>query len=278
MSARPGAGDAAAEATSTAADASPPLVLDLGQVGRIRCRVAVCDRPWARLGLDCLIVSVGDQLGGLAYSLRQAFPDPAWGSIHFSSLRSGSARAVSLEHAPAAGNTVQTVVIANPHPQPRADPTLQSCVATTVAAIEEAATVGARSVGVPLLATGVLGLTQMAVAAAVTPAIIDVLAALQESTLEALTIVVKSSVPDATQIQSLWQRRSSDPGPAPKSLVMHPAVDELLGLACGLARARKADAVGGADLLIALLVRAGSTRLDANELRKGASHSLVAAV
>ncbi|WP_077004133.1 P-loop NTPase fold protein [Saccharothrix sp. ALI-22-I] len=133
--------------------------------------VAVTDTPWA-LGVDALVVSVGGSLGDLGVALAQQFTDfaQAVGRIKLSRIPSRRPRMVELTNV----GSLRFVVLASPHGD-GGDVSLGSVREATRAAILTADRERASGVAIPLLATGVLGLSRQDVAAVVVPAVVDAL-------------------------------------------------------------------------------------------------------
>ncbi|WP_033429472.1 P-loop NTPase fold protein [Saccharothrix syringae] len=134
--------------------------------------VAATDRPW-ELGVEALVVSVGHTLGGLGSALAAQFPDflRAVDEVELPSIRSSRPRVLRFHGA----EPLRLAVLASPEADDGEEVDLGAVRTATQEAVLAANRAGARSLAVPLLATGVLGLSHAEVAAVALPAIINAL-------------------------------------------------------------------------------------------------------
>ncbi|WP_141978527.1 P-loop NTPase fold protein [Saccharothrix saharensis] len=145
--------------------------MKLGNVDGVAVAVCVTAEPWD-MGVDALVVSVGETLGDLGSVLADRFPtfDQAVSRVNLARIAPSDPEVVRLRGI----GSLALVVLASPHGDYGLVDT-SSVVAATRAAIRTAAREGATGVALPLLATGALGLPPRDVAAAVVPAVLDVL-------------------------------------------------------------------------------------------------------
>ncbi|MFI9006462.1 P-loop NTPase fold protein [Actinosynnema sp. NPDC053489] len=148
-----------------------PTFRELGVVDGVSVAVCVTDAPWA-LEVDALVVSVGGSLGQLGLELAQRFPAFATAVRRLDLSRIPSSRPRVLE--PGEPGPLRFVVLASPHDD-RGGVDGDAVGSATRAAVLAAARAGAAGVGVPLLATGVLGLPLEDVAAIAVPAVAEAL-------------------------------------------------------------------------------------------------------
>ncbi|KUN80268.1 hypothetical protein AQJ66_26370 [Streptomyces bungoensis] len=133
-----------------------------------RVSFEVTDKPWD-LPVDAVVLSVGAGLGRLAVAVRGQFPQAPWDSVPFDEITPDRPWRLLLRTRRTPGAGPWLAVLATPHAQGGSAPTLDSIARATKTAIREAADAGATSVGVPMLATGSLGLPMSTVARVAVP-------------------------------------------------------------------------------------------------------------
>ncbi|AXB42995.1 P-loop NTPase fold protein [Amycolatopsis albispora] len=121
----------------------------LGTVGSVECRVARTRRPW-ELGLDAIVVPVGDTLGELGDSLRERFPRTNWEAIPFGSISPESPWTMNLG---GQGSPPLGIFVASP--AQFGEPWEPGVAVRT--AVAAAARSEVSSLGMPLLSAGRLG-------------------------------------------------------------------------------------------------------------------------
>lgn len=135
----------------------------------VKVTVAVTDRPWD-LEIDAIVVSAGGGFGQLAAAVAGQYPDAPWDVVVLSEITPDRPGVVALAgHGPRRPGP-WLAVLATPHEETTGALTATSIATAASAAIRAAAQAGARSVAIPLLATGALGQDPKVVAAVEVPA------------------------------------------------------------------------------------------------------------
>ncbi|MEV5716516.1 P-loop NTPase fold protein [Amycolatopsis mediterranei] len=143
----------------------PQVMTRLRTVDGVTYSVALTHRPW-ELPVDALAVSVGAALGQLAEAVVQEFPEADWDSVPLSQVKPG-APAVLYLGGQGGKRQLRWALLATPHTSDEHNSATAEAVATAAkTAILAAAKAGARSVALPLFATGQLGMPAPAAAGA----------------------------------------------------------------------------------------------------------------
>jgi len=139
-------------------------------IPRFSFRAVGTATPW-ELGLDALVISVGDALGGLGEAVSRYMPELSWRDIAYSTVDPDSPmKLVTNRQYP----DPSLLVLASPHERERGRPvTFESVVRATVTAARVAAELEVSSLGIPLLGTGMLRMPAEEVVARVVPAVVD---------------------------------------------------------------------------------------------------------
>ncbi|WP_280477723.1 P-loop NTPase fold protein [Nocardia asiatica] len=148
----------------------------LGYLGDVRYSVARTDRPW-ELDIDSIVVSVGSILGSLGQAVSRQHPRAQWDAVPFDRIRAD--RPFVLDLPPNPESSLRQAILVTPRDQANdfGEVTEASLRAAARSSVEAAAANGARSLGIPLLGTGVLAEPVQRVAAALVPAVIEALQA-----------------------------------------------------------------------------------------------------
>jgi hypothetical protein len=161
--------------------------------------VATTSRPW-ELGLDALVISVGEGLGGLGAAVSHHMPELPWRNIAYSTVDPDSPMALRTSRDQP---DPSLLVLASPHE--RDDDrtvTFDSVVRATVSAVEFAAHEAVESLGIPLLGTGRLGLPVEMVVARVVPALLNVTLRLGKTALREIVFFDRTNrVADMVRLQ-----------------------------------------------------------------------------
>ncbi|WIX91274.1 P-loop NTPase fold protein [Amycolatopsis sp. DG1A-15b] len=135
----------------------PPVVTPLRTADGVSYTVALTNRPW-ELPVDALAVSVGAGFGQLAAAVQEVYPDADWASIDLGRVTPDVPALLELS-GPGRGAQLRWAVLATPHaPDQRNSATAEAVATAAKAAIFAAAEAGARSIALPLFATGQLGM------------------------------------------------------------------------------------------------------------------------
>src|SRR5262249_19597741 len=142
----------------------------LGSVGVVQCAVALTVRPW-ELGIDAIVVSVGEALGGVGQAGRAEDPNADWNSIDYSAITPARPMLLDLRGTGPRPGRLQMAVLATPHEGGAEGlSTLRAVGEAVTAAIQVAAKAGATTLGIPLLSAGILEVPAGEVSAVVVPA------------------------------------------------------------------------------------------------------------
>ncbi|MEV6449409.1 P-loop NTPase fold protein [Amycolatopsis sp. NPDC051716] len=129
----------------------------LRTVDGVTYSVALTHRPW-ELPVDALAVSVGATLGQVAEAVVQEFPDADWASIPLGKVEPDAPGVLHLD-GQSGELQLRWVLLATPHASDqRSAPTGTAVAMAAMTAILAAARAGARSIALPLFATGQLGM------------------------------------------------------------------------------------------------------------------------
>ncbi len=134
----------------------------------VEVSLVIIDKPW-RLSVDAIVLSVGEELGDLGLAVQQHFPRAPWPS-DFSRVTPSAPGALRLRENNDGG--LWLAVFASPHGSGGV-PTPGVIGRATAAAISHASSYGARTIAVPMLGTGALGMDIESVAAVAVPSAID---------------------------------------------------------------------------------------------------------
>jgi len=152
----------------------------VAQIGSIRIGVALTDRPW-QLGLDALVLSVGQVLGGLADAASAAFSSLPWDQINLDLISPASPYVLHNS----SGVVPKVFILASAHRlDERRSVAVGSAAEATTQALRAAVAAGAASVGVPLVGAGRLALGIREMAEAIYRQVVPALGDLQDSVLE----------------------------------------------------------------------------------------------
>lgn len=181
---------------------SSPDSAPLGTFGGVSARVLRTDTPWSVGGIDALVVSVGGSLGNLGTAMAARFPEfrAAVDRVELSRIR--PSEPVLIRPGPL---DVRSVLLVSPHDDD-GEATMAAVRLATYQAVLSADEAGAIGVGIPLLATGALGLDHQTVADIAVPAVIDALRALPRRSLS--RVVFFGTGPDIVPIiERAWRSR-----------------------------------------------------------------------
>jgi hypothetical protein len=153
--------------------------------------VATTERPW-ELGVDALVISVGDTLGGLAEAVRTHMPDLGWDQIRLRSIGPETPQLLATERLQP-DPTVLVLASAHDWSTGRGAFTPTSAVQAMVTAIQLAARSGVQSVGLPLIGTGVLNLPVRDISTRLAPALAERAEALSRSGLREIVLFDRES-------------------------------------------------------------------------------------
>src|SRR3954464_9027662 len=78
---------------------SGPTVTRVRTVGEVSFSVATTTRPW-ELGVDALVISVGDTLGGLGEAVRKPLPELPWKELSYRSVGPDAPRSLPTKRTP----------------------------------------------------------------------------------------------------------------------------------------------------------------------------------
>ncbi|MFC4855873.1 P-loop NTPase fold protein [Actinophytocola glycyrrhizae] len=133
--------------------------------------------------IDAIVISAGGTLGSLGLAVRNTYPQAAWTSVEFDLIV--PQQPVILPLPPSRTEpkaNLSLAIIVTPHDAPgEPRPSLDTIEMATKAAVAAAQQHGVRSLGMPLLATGVLGLRPATVAEVAVPAAVRAAAGSLES-------------------------------------------------------------------------------------------------
>ena len=208
---------------------------ELGIVGTVSCAVVHTDTPWL-LDIDTVVLSVGYTFGALADAVRAEFPQAAWDAVELDGVTPERPTLIALGAPESPERPLRRAVLVSPHPgNHRDEVSLSSIQVATRSAVWAAAETNARSVGVPLLGTGALGMPVAEVAEVAVTAVRDALTELSERSSLRRLVFVCHSADDASVVRSAWlrarQRSTSGPPlpPLPESFQTEPGPVELAG-------------------------------------------------
>ena len=183
------------------------------EIGPTLYRVMATSSPW-ELGVEAIVVSVGETLGALGESLKNYLPELPWESIHYTEV---------TPDRPVGFPTMRSfpepslLVLASPHELGRYRPvTVDSVVRAAATAVKLAADRKVGSIGIPLLGTGRLRMSPELIAASVVPEIVEVLATRSGSGLrevvffDRLDAVVDLLRAQLRAVQAKWASPASD--------------------------------------------------------------------
>ncbi|MCT2583234.1 KAP family NTPase [Actinophytocola gossypii] len=198
----------------------------LGRRGPTECWIVRANRPWL-YPMDAIVVSTGSVLGNLGEAVREVYPEAGWHSVDLDRVAPDRPVLLPLPASrvePGAG--LSLAVLVTPHEQSEGAPTLKAIASATRAAVIAARRDGARTLGMPLLATGVLGLPPGAVAEVAVPAALHT--AVEVSLPNLVFVCLDLDVEGA--IRRAWRRESPavvEPlgAVAPEVSVAYSAVD-----------------------------------------------------
>jgi KAP-like P-loop domain-containing protein len=171
----------------------------LGRIGAAEYLIANTRQPWTA-DIDAIVVPCDLGLGDLGRAVQSAYPTAAWSSIDFSQITPQEPLVTGLPPHPR-GWKLSSAILVTSQPSPDDDPDLDSIRTATAASIKAARQLGARSLGMPLLAIGVMTLPQGAVAAAVVDTVVR---AVEDSPINRIVFLC---VNDETEqaIRTAWQ-------------------------------------------------------------------------
>lgn len=155
-------------------------------VAGIRCEITRTERPW-ELPIDAIVVSVGASLGSLGIALQEEFPSSGWRSIPFRTITPERPQVMKLAP-PADGNSSLRLAVLTTSHEKGLNVTMDSIRMATGAALVAAGNAGATSIGLPLLATGVLGFPRDQAARAAVSAVETIFDAVAGGTLKRLVL------------------------------------------------------------------------------------------
>ncbi|MCM6777514.1 P-loop NTPase fold protein [Nocardia sp. CDC159] len=180
--------------------AGAPETIELGTIDGVQFAVAETSEPWA-LEIDAIVVSVGSGLGLLGGALRNRFPDAAWDEIPYRAVTSEQPYVLPLPAAARPGMPLARAILVSVHGREvqlngiaTGDVTDESVHAATVRSLEVARATGARAIGLPLLATGALGLPARSVARVMVPAAVATMRKMTERGADKLIFICQRDV------------------------------------------------------------------------------------
>jgi hypothetical protein len=181
---------------------SGPTLVHAGTVGVTSCDIGVTTEPW-RLDIDAIVLSVGAGLGGLGTAVSHEFPGVRWKSVDFAQIDPDRPWTLDLRNR--TKSKLRLAVLASPHDDGGSGPaTLRSVAVATETAIRAAVAAGATALGIPLLATGRLGLPMEQVASVAIPAAINAVRKANDTKpLHRLVFICKDANA-ATTIKRIW--------------------------------------------------------------------------
>ncbi|MGB3440392.1 MAG: P-loop NTPase fold protein [Actinophytocola sp.] len=135
----------------------------LGTAGQVRVSVARTSEPWL-LDIDTIVLSVGSSLGALGLAVRGEYPEPDWNSIDYGRISPQEPVLIDLGGSGRHGGRLRRAILASPHSGGMGQVTLDAIRDATHEAVEFADRLGCTRLGLPLLATGVLGFNPLDVA------------------------------------------------------------------------------------------------------------------
>jgi hypothetical protein len=180
---------------------------ELGEVGPTRCSIVVTDEPWA-IGIDAIVLSVGPGgFGQLGEAVREVIGFEAQ-PLELLALKADRPLIVDLPEGASSATSLQHVILATAREAEihnHGPGSVEAAGTAAGAAVRLAKEYGVRSLGMPLLGSGVLGLGVSDVAMAIVPAVRAALATTTK-TGGALTDVVFIAKEETTAkaIEAAW--------------------------------------------------------------------------
>lgn len=187
--------------------------VELGRVGSTRCLVVNTRRPWD-VPVDGIVLSTGGEvLGALGRTLQDRFPRAPWTSLDLAKVFVDAPGVVP-------GNAVSpSFICATLHDDPKIAPTLTEALRNIspaiTAAVRRAAEIRCRTLLIPLLGAGGIGLSSEAAARALIPA---VRTALATPGFEQVIFLARTSE-EALAIREAWPTRRTLAGGVTSDLV-----------------------------------------------------------
>ncbi|WP_174184014.1 P-loop NTPase fold protein [Nocardia barduliensis] len=177
----------------------------LGDISGVRYSVARTERPWEELAIDSIVVSVGGSLGSLGRAVSRQHPRAPWDAVPFDRIRADQPFVLDLPPSPE--SSLRQAILVTPRDQANdlGDVTEASLRAAARSSVEAAAANGARSLGLPLLGTGVLAEPAQRVAAVLVPAVVEALQAQGAARPEQLVFLCRTAELEET-IRQEFQR------------------------------------------------------------------------
>ena len=172
----------------------------LGHFGPVQITLAQTEKPWD-LDVDTFLLSMGNTYGGLAQAIRQRYPRAPWNSVDLLRLRPNAPEVIRLTPE---SESPRWAILGTVHPDPSRQPTEPEVLAAIPVALESAlaaaGTLGGRSLLVPLLGAGRLGVPERRVAAQIVTSL-----RVAADKLGPSRIVLLAQTPrDAALIQDAW--------------------------------------------------------------------------
>jgi hypothetical protein len=126
---------------------------------------AQTDRPW-ELDIDAIVIPIGEGLGSLGHAVQDELPNAAWDSIDY---QDSSVQLLQLSDTSRVKRLRTAILVSIPRDE---EPTTDSVTTATTLALAAADRAELPTVGLPLIATGVLGADKGMVAYAMVTAAI----------------------------------------------------------------------------------------------------------